>query len=404
MKIPTTPPSEYPTGKLKPNFFAALNERITELNSTGADIIRLDIGSPDLPPAPHIVEALTLAASRSDSHGYQSHRGTAALREAWGKTYQRLHGTHLDSETEILPLLGSKEGIFHLSLAMLTPEDAVLVPDPGYQTYAQGARFAGAEPFAVPLLPANDHLPDLSSIPAEVVQRAKILWLNYPNNPTSATAPLHYFTQAVDFCRRFDILLCHDAAYTQVTFNGYRAPSVLQAPGAIDVAVEFNTLSKSHNMAGWRSGVLAGKSETLTALLQLKSHADSGHFFAVHEASTAALNEDQTWIQARNAVYQERRDAVISALSEMGFAPQVPKASLYIWTPLPNSWDSNEFVLALLEAAHVSLAPGSIFGSHGEGFVRLSLTQPLERITEAMERIRSKLHILTTKEKDNVHY
>ncbi|MBL7162804.1 MAG: aminotransferase class I/II-fold pyridoxal phosphate-dependent enzyme [Anaerolineales bacterium] len=377
----------YPTNKLTPNFFATLNDKIIELKSAGADIIRLDIGSPDLPPAPHIVEVLTRSASRPDSHGYQPHRGIVALREAWGEMYRRVHGVALDHETEILPLLGSKEGVFHLSLALLNPGDIVLIPDPGYQTYAQGALLAEAKPVTVPLLPENNCLPDLSAIPTEIAQRAKILWLNYPNNPTAAIAPLEFFAEALDFCRRFNILLCHDAAYTQVTFDDYQAPSLLQVPRAIELAVEFNTLSKSHNMAGWRSGVAVGQAEALAELLKIKSHADSGLFLPVTEASVAALTGGQSWLADRNAAYQERRDVVIAALREMGFSPQVPGASLYIWCPLPAASPSDQFVLRLLEDAHVSLAPGTVFGPRGEGFVRISLVQPIARIAEAMERI-----------------
>ncbi|MBS1248503.1 MAG: LL-diaminopimelate aminotransferase [Chloroflexi bacterium] len=389
MKSQTIASPASPIDKLTPNFFATLNDKIFALESAGAEVIRLDIGSPDLPPAPHIVKALTRAASQPGKHGYQSHRGTAALREGWGEMYQSVHGVSLDPETEILPLLGSKEGVFHLSLALLNPGDIVLIPDPGYQTYAQGALLAGAEPVPLPLLPQNNYLPDLESIPEDVAQRAKLLWLNYPHNPTAATASLDFFAEAVDFCRRLDILLCHDAPYAQITFDGYQAPSVLQVPGAGEVAIEFNTLSKSHNMAGWRSGVVVGQPQALCALLKLKSHADSGHFLPILEASTAALTGDQSWLVERNAIYQERRDVVVTALGEMGHAPRVPKASLYVWFPVLNDLPSEDFVLRLLEEAHLSLAPGTIFGPRGEGYVRLSLTQPIEKITEAMERMQA---------------
>lgn len=377
----------HPTTQLTPNFLATLHARTTELTGQGADVIRLDIGSPDLPPAPHIVAALSQAAQNPRIHGYQSHRGTAELREAWASLYARLHRIKI-SPQDVLPLLGSKEGVFHLSLALLDPGDVVLVPDPGYQTYTQGARFAGAEPVAVPLLPENNYLPNLSAIPFDIARRAKILWLNYPNNPTAAVASLEFFAQAVEFCRRYQILLCHDAAYTQVTFDGYRAPSVLEIAGALETAIEFNTLSKSHNMAGWRLGVALGQPEALAALLKLKTHADSGHFFPVMQAAVAALDGDQSWLDARNATYAQRRDIVLAALREMGLAPRAPQASLYVWCPLPTGCDSSsDFVLTLLEQAHVSLAPGSIFGPRGESFVRISLVQPVERIREAMARI-----------------
>lgn len=380
--------SHNPTNHLSTNFFATLSSRIEKLQAEGTDIIRLDIGSPDLPPADHIIKALSQSALQAESHGYQPHRGTAAIRAAWAKMYQRLYDIDLDVDKEVLPLLGSKEGVFHLSQALLNPGDVVLIPDPGYQTYRQAALFSRAKPVEMPLLPENNYLPDLHALPADVIREAKILWLNYPNNPTAAVAPLDFFVEAVEFCRQHGILLCHDAAYTQVTFDDYQAPSVLEVPGAIDVAVEFNTLSKSHNMAGWRSGVAVGQPEALHALLKIKSHADSGHFHPVIEASQAALTGDQTWIKERNRIYQDRRDKVIAEINNLGFEVQIPEASLYAWWQIPQGQDSDTFVLELLEYAHVSLAPGTIFGEAGRGFARISLVQPLERIEEAMQRIK----------------
>ena len=376
---------------LSPNLLASLARRAVELTAQGADVIRLDVGSPDLPPAPHIVDALTRAAACPDAHGYQSHRGTRALRLAWAQMYARAFGVQIDPEN-VLPLLGSKEGIFHLSLVWLRPGDVALVPDPGYQTYGIAARFAGAETVALPLLLESGFLPDLDAVPAEVAARAKMLWLNYPNNPTAAAASLTFFERAVAFCRRHDILLCHDAAYTQVVFDGGRAPSVLQVDGAQDVALEFNTLSKSHNMAGWRVGAALGRRDALEALLRIKTHADSSHFLPVMEAAVAALTGDQTWLAERNAVYAARRDAAVAALREIGLRPYPARASLYLWFPLPPGWsDALAFVRAALENAHVALAPGILFGPRGEGYVRLSLVQPAARIVEAIHRI---AHIL----------
>lgn len=376
----------YPTNTLKPNFFAVLNTTVAQLKAAGEDIIRLDIGSPDMPPAPHIIEALAKSARGPESHGYQAHRGTASLREAWAGMYSRLHGVDLDPDG-IVPLLGSKEGVFHLSQAVLNPDDIVLLPDPGYLTYAQSAHFAGAETVLVPLKPENDYIPDLSKIPAEVLRRAKILWLNYPNNPTAAVAPLDFLAEAVAFCRHHDILLCHDAAYTQITYDGYRAPSILEVPGAAEVAVEFNTLSKSHNMAGWRVGAAFGHPGALDALMKLKTHVDSGHFLGITQAAIAALTGDQTWLEDRNLAYQERRDIVVNALKAMGFNPGQTQATLYVWFPTPSGWESDSFVLDLLERGHLSLAPGSIFGPGGIRYVRISLTQPADRIKEAMARL-----------------
>jgi len=378
----------HPTTKLSPNFFATLNRLVADFHTTHKDVIRLDIGSPDLPPAPHIIAALAQSAGKPDHHGYQSHRGTQALRTAWAEMYRRVHGVNIQPDS-VLPLLGSKEGVFHLSLALLNPGDVVLVPDPGYQTYTQGARFAGAKPIPLPLLPENGYLPDLSAIPADILRRTKILWLNYPNNPTAALATTDFFGEVVAFGRRHHILVCHDAAYTQVTFDGNYAPSILDIPGAAEVAVEFNTLSKSHNMAGWRVGAAVGNSEVLTALLKLKTHVDSGHFRPILDASVAALEGDQSWLDERNGIYQKRRDVIVTALREMGLNPLEPQASLYVWCPIPESWDSaQDFVLTLLEQAHISLAPGTIFGQRGEGFVRISLVQPIEYLAEAMQRMR----------------
>jgi LL-diaminopimelate aminotransferase len=254
-------------------------------------------------------------------------------------------------------------------------------------TYSQGARFAGAEPYPLALLQDNDYLPDFSAIPREVAQRAKLMWLNYPHNPTAAVAPLATFASAVSFCQDHGILLCHDAAYTQITYDGYRAPSVLEVPGAVDVVVEFNSLSKSHNMAGWRVGVAVGHEDSLAALLKLKTHADSGQFLPVMEAAVAALTSDQSWLEERNAIYQRRREVVLAALRKTGFEVSTPKASLYVWLKLPDPWDSENFVLRLLDETYLSLSPGSIFGPQGDGYVRISLTQPVETLQEAMERL-----------------
>jgi LL-diaminopimelate aminotransferase len=380
-----------PTDKLSPNFFASLVAKVTDFQASGIDVIRLDIGSPDLPPAPNIIEALSQSAIKPAAHGYQSHRGAPALREAWAAMYQRVHGIHIDPD-DVLPLLGSKEGVFHLSQAILNPGDVVLVPDPGYLTYTQGALFAGAQPFLLPLIPENGYLPDLSNIPEDICKHAKILWLNYPNNPTAALATLDFFAQAVEFCRQNQILLCHDAAYTQVTFRNTYAPSVLEVPGSEEVCLEFNTLSKSHNMAGWRVGAAIGNSDALAALLKLKTHTDSGHFGPIMDASVAAMLGDQSWLTERNKIYQERQNIVIKALRGIGINVKEPQASLYVWSPLPQGWDSSdEFALTLLEQARVSMAPGTIFGPRGEGFVRISIVQPADRLRQAMERIQ---HVL----------
>jgi LL-diaminopimelate aminotransferase len=373
--------------RIAPQFFSSLNEKVAALKNSGCDVIRLDIGSPDLPPPREILAALAASASRDNHHGYQAHSATPALRQAWAHTYLRLYGVQLDPGNEVVPLLGSKEGIFHLMLAMVDPGDIVLIPDPGYLTYTHGAVLAGGEPYYLPLNADNQYLPDLDSIPPEVAHRAKLLWLNYPNNPTAATAPLAFFEKAIEFARRFEVLVCHDAAYAQVAFDDYRAPSLLEVPGASEIAIEFNTLSKSHNMAGWRTGAALGNSQALRALHTLKTHADSGHFLPILDAAAAALNGDQSWLGARNRIYQERRDAAVKGLHAVGLDAKVPSASLYVWSPNPSGWTAQDFSAALLEKAHVSVTPGTVFGAQGEGYFRIALTTGVERVEQAMQRI-----------------
>lgn len=370
-------------------FFAALHSRIAALQAAGQEIIRLDIGSPDLPPAPHIVAALARAAANPGSHGYQAHNGPLALRQAWAEMYRRVHGVELDPQGEIVPLLGSKEGVFHLAQAILDPGDVALIPDPGYITYTSGTLLAGGTPYTLPLLPERGYLPDLAAIPADILRRARLLWLNYPNNPTAATAPLEFFSEAVNFARQHELLVCHDAAYSQVTFDGYRAPSILEVPGAKEVAIEFNSLSKSHNMAGWRSGAAVGNAQALKALYAYKTNADSGHFLPVMEAAVAAMTGEQGWLTGRNEIYRQRRDCVVSALQACGLDPATPKASLYVWSPVPAGFTSAEFVSHLLEKGGVSLTPGAVFGGQGEGFVRIALSSPTEQINAAMQRIQT---------------
>jgi len=379
---------------LSAHYFATLGSRIAALRADGSDVIRLDEGSPDLPPAPPIIEALARSAASPQNHSYQLHKGIPILQEAWAEMYQREFKVDLNPESEVLPLLGSKEGIFHLQLALVEPGDCVLVPDPGYITYSRGALFAGGEPYFMPLLPGKGYLPDLSAIPEDVTRRAKILWLNYPNNPTAAMATVDFFADAIAFARAHEVLVCHDAAYAQVTFDGAYAPSLLEVPGAKEYAVEFNTLSKSHNMAGWRVGVAIGNPNVLNALYKLKSNADSSHFRPIMDAAVEAMTGDQGWLKERNSIYQERRDLVVMGLRQMGFQADLPKASLYVWFRLPEGWSSEEFVQVLLEKTSVSLTPGTLFGRQGEGYVRISLTAATERVAMAMHRLAAALPVI----------
>jgi LL-diaminopimelate aminotransferase len=372
---------------LSPNYFAALEEKIKAIQAAGGEVIRLDIGSPDLPPADHILEALKRSASAPDHHGYQPHRGPAPLRPAWTGMYARQFGVELDPESEVVPLLGSKEGIFHLTMAFVNPGEIVLVPDPGYITYTQAARFAEGRPYPLALSAERDYLPDLAAIPPYITAQAKLLWLNYPNNPTAATATVDFFAEAVEFARENHLLLCHDAAYIRVAFDGYRPPSLLEVSGAKEVAIEFNTLSKAYNMAGWRVGAALGNARALRALFKLKSQVDSSHFLPVLEAAVAALDGDQSWLEPRNETYRERRDLLLASLRKIGLKPATPRASLYIWCPVPDGWSDTDFAMRVLEVAHISLTPGSIFGRGGEGHIRISLTRPTEKVAEAASRL-----------------
>jgi len=369
------------------HFFASLGARLAALRSEGADIIRLDEGAPDLPPAPHIIETLARAAGRPDAHSYQPQRGFPELRQAWAEMYRRAYGVTVDPELEVLPLLGSKEGIAHLPLAVVDPGQVVLAPDPGYVTYSRGAYLAGCELYYIPLRLEREYLPDLQAVPPGILQRTRLLWLNYPNNPTAATASLDFFSEAVAFARRNRLILCHDAAYTQVCFDGYRAPSLLEVPGAKEVCVEFNTLSKSHNMAGWRVAAAIGNPGLIKTLHSLKTNLDSGHFRPVLEAAAAAMTGDQAWLQERNEIYRQRRDVVIQALQQLEIETSVPKASLYVWFKVPPGHTGDDFAAALLEQAHVSITPGSVFEPGEQGFIRLSLTAPIDKVEEAMLRL-----------------
>ncbi len=373
--------------RLSPYFFSLLGDRLQRLGLEGRSVIRLDVGSPDVPPPPYVIAALSEAAARPETHGYQGHFALPGLRAAWADMYGRDHGVALDPDTEVVPLLGTKEGIFHLSLAVLNPADVALVPDPGYGTYAAGTIVAGAKPFFYRLDPGRNYLPDWESIPPDILKRAKTIWLNYPHNPTGAVVSPELFAEAVAYARRNRLLLIHDAAYSKIVFDGYRAPSVLEIPGAKEIAVEFNSLSKSHNMAGWRVGAAVGNRDVLAALKTLKTQADSGHFRPILEAATAALNGDSSFILERNDIYRRRRDLLVDGLRGMGLEASRPRASLYVWSPIPAGCSSMDWATRLLEQTGVSVAPGSAFGRGGEGFVRISLTAKDEEISEAVRRM-----------------
>ena len=301
--------------------------------------------------------------------------------------YRRRFDVALDPETQILPLIGSKEGIINMALASLDPGGLVLVPDPGYAPYAMGAALAGAEVQSFPLLPELGFLPDLEMIPPGAADRADLIWLNYPNNPTGATADLEFFTRAAEYARRHGLLLCHDAPYCDIGYDGYVAPSLLQVPGALDVGVEFNSLSKTYNMPGWRLGMAVGNAGALALLAQVKSNMDSGIFRPLQEAAVRALSVDPAWIDERNEIYRHRREIILQDLQVLGLEASRPSASLYIWARVPDNWTSEAFALAVLQQTAVAVAPGSFFGQGGEGYMRFSITAPAERLREAMARL-----------------
>ncbi len=372
---------------LPPYFFYNLNQKISHLKQAGVDVIRMDMGSPDLPPAPFIVEALKASADNVTHHGYMPMGGTPRYREAWAHFYGQRFGVELDSSTELVGLLGSKEGVFNLALAYVNPGDVVLVPDPGYAPYTAGARLAGGEVVRMPLLAENKFLPDLRALTPETLRRTKLMWLNYPNNPTGAIASVEFFSEALALARQYDFLIAHDAPYTEITYGDYRAPSILQVPQAKDNAIEFNSLSKAYNMGGWRVGIAGGNPEAVQALNTFKSNIDSGSFQPILDASAVALTSDQTWLQARNDIYRERRDIVVQALREVGMIVETPAAAIYVWAKLPEHVRAPEYAEALLNGVGVSVTPGGIFGPTGQDYIRISLGTPTERVKEAMARV-----------------
>jgi LL-diaminopimelate aminotransferase len=373
---------------LPPYLFAELDRMKQEQVKKGADIISLGIGDPDLPTPPHIIQALALAAADPKNHQYPSYEGMATFRKAAADWYRGRFGVTLDPATEVLTLIGSKEGIGHLPLAFVNPGDVVLVPDPAYPVYQAGTLFAGGESYVMPLTSARDFLPDLGAIPAPVLTRAKILWLNYPNNPTGAVAPREFLAEAVAFARRHRLILAHDAPYSEIAFDGYRPESILNIPGATEVAIEYHSVSKTYNMTGWRVGFAVGNAEILAGLGRVKQNLDSGVFQAVQHAGIAALTGSQQCVADNCRIWQERRDILIGGLRDLGFAVASPRASFYAWVPVPAGFTSSSFCVELLVKAGVVVTPGNGFGAAGEGFVRAAFTVGADRIRVALDRLR----------------
>ncbi|MGI8571320.1 MAG: LL-diaminopimelate aminotransferase [Solirubrobacteraceae bacterium] len=375
---------------IKPYLFAELERKISAKRAAGIDVISLGIGDPDTPTYEPIVRAAQRAIADPSTHTYPTNRGLASFREAVSAFYARRFGVELDSVSEVMPAIGGKECIFNLNLAFLDPGDVALASDPGYPVYTGGPLIAGAEPVLMPLLPERGFAPDLEAIPADALRRARLMFINYPNNPTGATVPDGFFAQAVEFAQRHDLLVVHDNSYSEITYDGYVAPSFLATPGAKQVGVEVLSLSKGYNMTGWRCAAIVGNAEAIAHYQRLKSNIDSGVFEAVQLAAVAALSPElDNEVNAMNAIYRRRRDLACAALADAGVVVTPPKATIYVWAPTPPGFESDAaYCEHVLEQAAVAITPGGAYGPSGEGFFRISLTTPEDRLLAALERIR----------------
>jgi LL-diaminopimelate aminotransferase len=373
--------------KLPPYLFVEIIKKMNEKKSHGEDVISFAIGDPDLPTPPHILDRLCQATQDSENHHYPETEGLPELRQAIAHWYERRFNLAFNPDKEVLPLIGSKEGIGHIALCFIDPGDIALVPDPAYPVFSLGTMFAGGESYFLPLLEENDFLPNLDKVPSSIADQAKLMWINYPNNPTSAIADLNFFERVVHFGKKYDIAVCHDAAYTEVAFDGYRPPSFLQSPGAREIGVEFHSFSKSYNMCGWRIGVAVGNEKMINALMRVKSNIDSGVPQAIQWAAIEALEGNQDCIEEHNKIYEHRRDLVIKVLDKIGLKAKLPKAGLYIWAKVPQGYTSANFTTKLLDETGVLVTPGNGYGKHGEGYIRISLTVPDKRLEEGLKKL-----------------
>ena len=373
--------------QLPPYLFVNISRAIAAKKAQGIDVVSFGIGDPDIPTPDVVLDALDRGARKTPNHRYPESEGLPEFRQAVCEFYARRFGVELDPSSEAINLIGAKEGIAHAALCFIDPGDISISPDPAYPVYEIGTMFAGGETHFVPLHEDNGYLLDFSEIPTDVARKAKTLWLNYPNNPTGAVADLAYFEEAVAYAKEFDLYLLHDACYTEVTFDGYVAPSILQVSAARDVAMEFHSLSKTANMTGWRVGAAVGNSEMVDALMRVKSNIDSGLSQAIQEMGIEALSLPQDWIDANNEIYRRRRDKVVAALNEIGLEAMTPRATLYIWTRIPEGYTSASFAEKMLEERDVVVTPGASYGPSGEGYIRLSLTIPDDQIDEGIRRI-----------------
>lgn len=374
--------------KIPPYLFAEIDRKIAEARAKGIDIISLGIGDPDQPTLQPVVEEMHRAIDNPKNHDYPPYNGTEKFRKAACEWMKKRFGVVLNPDTEMLANIGSKEAIAHIFFAFVDKGDYTLVPDPGYPVYHNATIFAGGMPYAMPLLEENGYLPDFDKIPEDIAKKSKLMFLNYPNNPTGAVADLEFFKKAVDFCKKYDILLCSDMAYSEMTYDGYVAPSVLQVEGGKDVAIEFYSHSKSYNMTGWRVGFVCGNAEAVKALGTIKNNIDSGTFKAIQDAAAAAFDIDKSTIDKLNKMYQERRDAAEEGFRELGWNIKPSKATFYLWLPVPKGMTSEEFVTLMLEKAHVVVPAGNGYGKCGEGYFRVALTKDVQTIKECIRRMK----------------
>lgn len=372
---------------LPPYLFASIDRMKQKAMERGADLVDLSIGDPDIPTPSPIVNAMKKAVEKPSNHRYPSYEGMLSFREAVSKWYKKRFNVKIDPQSEVLSLIGSKEGIGHIPLAFVNPGDIVLVPSPGYPVYSVGTLFAGGNSYAMPLKEDNDFLPDLDIIPKKVFARTKLLFINYPNNPTSVTAPVDFYNEVVRIAMKYNIIVCHDASYTEI-YYGSKPLSFMQIPNSKNVGIEFHSLSKTYNMTGWRIGFAVGNKEVLAGLGKVKTNLDSGVFQAIQEAAAVALGMDDSALSAIRKTYRKRRDMLYSGLKKIGMHLVEPDATFYVWARVPSPFNSMNFVTHMLNRAGVLATPGNGFGDAGEGYVRFSLTAPADRIQEAVERIK----------------
>ena len=375
--------------QLAPYPFVEISCIIAKKKAEGAEVVTFGIGDPDIPTPPHLIEKLVEASHKPANHRYPETDGLPELRSAIAYWYDQRFGVKLDPDKEVLPLIGAKEGIGHVAFCFLDPGDVALIPDPAYPVYAASTMFAGGQSERMSLAEENGWVPDLDAIPPNIAQKARVMWLNYPNNPTAGIASKEFYGRAVDFARKHDVAVLHDAAYSEVVYDGYQAPSFIEIEGAKEVGIEFHSLSKCFNMTGWRFGMAVGNADMIKALFQIKSNLDSGIPQAIQEMAIEALTGPQDAIDANNAIYQRRRDKLVDALTRLGLRVTRPKACLYIWAGVPKGYTSAEFAARLLEEKTIVVTPGSSYGKQGEGYIRLSLTTPDEQVDKGIERLDS---------------